>query len=215
MRAEKNPMRFAPELTDLLVPVGELELLENNPRRGDVDAIARSYSTFGQRRPIVYQTRDGQRVVVAGNHQLQAALQLGWDHVAAVSADDLSEDEVRAFVIADNRIGQLGDWDDDALVQSLLSVDDALLGAIGFSDDELEEILGEPEHDWDAHIGGSVPSADREPIQQMTFTLHDDQVAVVKEAMDRAKAAGLADIAGPNENGNLLAGVAIAYLAQP
>ena len=83
---------------ELLIP------LENNARRGDVDAIMASYSKFGQVKPIVAVTGDnGELTVIAGNHQLEAAKRLGWQQIA-VSVVDMSTTDALAFALADNRI---------------------------------------------------------------------------------------------------------------
>ena len=61
-------------LTSLSIPIGSLVSLKDNPRRGDVDAIAASYKEFGQVKPIVVvQNNDGKYTVIAGNHQFEAA----------------------------------------------------------------------------------------------------------------------------------------------
>lgn len=102
-------------LTDLLVDVSTLVPLENNPRRGNVEAILASYREFGQLKPIVVRPNDdGTATVIAGNHQLQAAKKLGWTHIAAVKfeADD---SRAVAFALADNRTNELGYTEASAL----------------------------------------------------------------------------------------------------
>ena len=84
---------IAADLRDLAFPVNELHLLPGNPRRGDSDAVARSLAAFGQRKPIVARRSD--RVVIAGNHTLQAAQSLGWPQIAVVWTDD--DDATAAF----------------------------------------------------------------------------------------------------------------------
>jgi ParB-like chromosome segregation protein Spo0J len=129
------------ELTPFLVPVGDLSELPGNPRRGDVEAVKRSYATFGQRKPIVGRRMDdGTSVVVAGNHQLKAARELGWSHIAVVWADDLTDDEAKAFALADNRVAELGGYDDESLTRLLEEVaeDSALLAATGYTTEDVE-----------------------------------------------------------------------------
>jgi len=107
------------DIQSLLVPVHSLLPLQNNPRKGDVDAIAASYSEFGQVKPIVVRPNgDGTSTVVAGNHQLEAAKRLGWTHIAAVS---MSVDDARAiaFALADNRTMELGHTEQDQLFSLL------------------------------------------------------------------------------------------------
>lgn len=92
----------------LAKPIEVFVPLENNPRRGDVDAIAASYAEFGQVKPIIVKDNsDGTFTVIAGNHQVQAAKKLGWKEIAAVVLD---ADDARAvaFALADNRTMELG-----------------------------------------------------------------------------------------------------------
>jgi hypothetical protein len=107
------------EIHNLLVDINTLTPLQNNPRRGDVDAIAASYTEFGQVKPIVIRpNEDGTATVIAGNHQLLAAKQLGWTHIAAVK---MSVDDSRAiaFALADNRTMELGHTEQDKLFELL------------------------------------------------------------------------------------------------
>jgi len=138
---------IAPDLVTLLYPVAELRTLPGNPRRGDVKAVARSYTRFGQTKPIVCRHwEDGNAYVVAGNHQLMAARdELAWDKIAVVWRDDLTADEARALALADNHTAELGGYDDMALGEMLKSVafDKDLLAATSYSDKDLEKLLGE------------------------------------------------------------------------
>jgi DNA modification methylase len=132
---------IAAGLQSLAHPVAELHLLAGNPRRGDVDAVARSLERFGQRKPIVAR-RDG--TVVAGNHTLQAVQRLGWPEIAVVWVDD-DDATAKAFALADNRTAELGSYDDEALaamVAEVGAVDMELVGAAGYSDADLAALLG-------------------------------------------------------------------------
>jgi ParB-like chromosome segregation protein Spo0J len=103
------------DIKNLLVAVDSLLPLQNNPRKGDVDAIAASYEEFGQVKPIVIRPNNDETfTVIAGNHQLEAAKRLGWTHIAAVS---MSVDDARAiaFALADNRTMELGHTEQDQL----------------------------------------------------------------------------------------------------
>lgn len=132
-------MNIADGLTDLLHPVADLHELPGNPRRGDVEAVKASYERFGQRKPIVVRTDDdGQVVVVAGNHQLKAVRELGWHQVAVVWADDLTADEATAFALADNRVADLGSYDNADLLAMLQDTTD--LTGTGYTDVDLEHL---------------------------------------------------------------------------
>ena len=127
-------------LQALATSLDELHLLEGNPRVGDVDAVAASLARFGQRKPIVART-DG--TVIAGNHTLQAAHQLGWSHIAVVRVDD-DDATAKAFALADNRTAELGGYDDvalEAMVRDVLEFDAELLADTGWAGEELEALL--------------------------------------------------------------------------
>ena len=94
------------------VEVTTLNQHPENPRRGNVAAIRESLRRFGQVRPIVVQSET--RYVIAGNHTLQAAIEEGWNEIVAVFVD-LSDEEARAYLLADNRTSDLGGYDDPAL----------------------------------------------------------------------------------------------------
>jgi len=124
------------DLQPLAVSIDALTPAERNPRRGDVEAIKRSYQRFGQRKPIVVSRETSE--IVAGNHQYQAAVELGWTEIAVVWVDDDPETQT-AYAIADNRIGQLGEWDVSALIEAFDEVDPADLEAAGFSEIDVED----------------------------------------------------------------------------
>ena len=131
---------IAPGLEPLATPVGDLKPLPGNPRRGDVDAVARSLARFGQRKPIVVRT-DG--TIIAGNHTWMAAKKLGWDEIAAVRVAD-DDTEAFAFALADNRTAELGGYDPDALAEMLNEVagSDAF-AATGYTQADLDALAAE------------------------------------------------------------------------
>jgi DNA modification methylase len=137
--------KIAPDLEALAVPLDQLDALAGNPRRGDVEAVARSYSRFGQRKPIVARRRPGGRgEVLAGNTQLAAARELGWERLAVVWTDD--DDLVaQAFALADNRTSDLGTYDEAALAAFLEAVhlggDEELFVATSYTEDDLAQFL--------------------------------------------------------------------------
>jgi DNA modification methylase len=132
------------DLAALAFPVAKLDPLPGNPRVGDVDAVARSYEAFGQRKPIVARRRPrGRGTVIAGNHQLAAAKRLGWAEIAVVWVDD-DDTMAQAYALADNHTAELGGYDDQALLDMLTSVhegDRALFEATAFTDRDLARLL--------------------------------------------------------------------------
>lgn len=150
------------DLESLATTLDTLHLMPGNPRRGDVDAVARSLATFGQRKPIVVRRSD--RMVIAGNHTLAAAKQLGWDRIAVVWTDD-DDVAAKAYALADNRTAELGGYDDADLAALIGDVHDAdhdLLDATGWTDADLESLLAkigadEPQPDDDLDETPAVP----------------------------------------------------------
>lgn len=123
----ETPGRIAPEIADLAVPTAWLKPYSRNPRRGDVDAIAASLLAHGQYRPII--ARAGGEVL-AGNHTLLAARQLGWSRIAAVVLD-VDDDQALRIVLADNRTSDLGTYDNELLIELLAELDVGLTGLAG------------------------------------------------------------------------------------
>ena len=103
--------------------IGEVIPYEHNPRRNDhaVDAVAESIRQFGFKVPIVVD-KDG--IIVAGHTRLKAAVKLGLEEVPCVVADDLSDDQVKAFRLADNKVGELAAWDFTELEKELAEIDE-------------------------------------------------------------------------------------------
>lgn len=135
--------QIADDLTTLAYPIEKLKHLDGNPRKGNVEAVKKSYEKFGQRKPIVA-TKDGE--VISGNHQLAAARELGWNKIAVVFTDD-DELTAKAFALADNRTADLGTYDDDLLADMLGSVssDLELLEATSFDEKDLLALIKKQE----------------------------------------------------------------------
>lgn len=134
---------IAPDLLTLAQPIDSLELLDGNPRIGDVDAVAASLRRFGQRKPIVARRSD--RQIIAGNHTYKAACQLGWAEIAVVLVDD-DDATAKAFALADNRTAELGGYDDANLAAMIAEVgefDAALLADTGWSCEAVDRLLEE------------------------------------------------------------------------
>lgn len=94
--------------------IDELVPYENNPRNNDgaVDAVANSIKEFGFKVPVVI---DAENNVVAGHTRIKACKKLGIEEVPCIVADDLDEEQVKAFRLADNKVGELATWDLDKL----------------------------------------------------------------------------------------------------
>lgn len=102
--------------------VGELIPYERNPRKNDeaVKFVKASIEQFGFKVPIVI---DAQGVIVAGHTRLKAAKELGMEEVPCIVADDLSEEQIKAFRVADNKTGEMAEWDIELLNTELLDLE--------------------------------------------------------------------------------------------
>lgn len=141
-------------------PIGRLIEYDRNPRKNDdvVDRMAQAIVEFGFRIPIVARS-DG--LVVDGHLRLKAARLLGLATVPVVLADELSENQIRAFRLLANQSANWAEWDDARLSAELqdLLADDYDISHVGFSDGELDKLLAYvPEGDGqEGGTGGSVP----------------------------------------------------------
>lgn len=125
--------------------VDELSLYHRNPRRGEVSAIVDSLSVNGQYRPVVVNigSRTGRPLeVLAGNHTVLAARELGWPTVKAVTVD-VDDLAAARIVVADNRTAALGSYDSDQLLALLNQLPD--LAGTGYDVDALTQAAAEPE----------------------------------------------------------------------
>ncbi|MGA1296904.1 MAG: hypothetical protein ACO3X1_16480 [Burkholderiaceae bacterium] len=200
-----------------MTSLGDLKFDHKNARkRTDRSSklIAESLQRYGAARSIVI---DEENRILAGNGTIEGAKAAGIKNVRVIETDGseiiavkrtgLSEDEKVGLALADNRTSDLSDWDKDML-QQLSEEHDV---APWFESEDLAAIIGDAVSEIEMP---DLPSGDREPIQQMTFTLHDDQAEIIKEAIEKAKDMGpFVDTGNENSNGNALARVAELFLS--
>lgn len=174
-----------------------------NAKRHDdmqVAKIAGSIKEFGFGAPII---TDGSNGILAGHGRWMAAMKLGLEKVPCVEMGHLSDTQRRAYMLADNRLSETGGgWDMDMLKIELeeLSAEEIDLDALGFGDDMTKAF------DIEEGKMPTLPDGDKQPFQQMTFTVHDEQAEDVAAAMAKAKQMGHGESAvNENSNGNALA----------
>jgi len=137
-------MEFDPEF-----PIKDVRLFHKNARKGNVPAIEKSLSIHGQYRTVVINkgTHTGRPMeVLAGNHTVKAARNLGWKTVA-VNFVDYDEDQATRVVLVDNKLGDDATYDVEILTSVLQDLDD--LEGTGYTDEDLDKLLnglddGEP-----------------------------------------------------------------------
>jgi DNA modification methylase len=153
-----------------LWPVDRLRPYERNARTHSVEQVAQiaaSIVEFGFTNPILVDSNDG---IIAGHGRLSAAQELGLKTVPVVVLDHLSDRQRKAYILADNQLALNAGWDTDLLRGELqdLAEQDFDLSLIGFSDDELADLLPEIEElppegaDEDA-----APEVPEEPVTKL------------------------------------------------
>lgn len=97
-----------------MVELKDLKPYENNPRNNDeaVKYVAKSIEEFGFKVPMVI---DKDNVIVAGHTRYKAAKKLGIEEVPCIIADDLTEEQIKAFRLVDNKVAERATWNDDLL----------------------------------------------------------------------------------------------------
>ena len=120
--------------------LSEIIPYEKNPRHNDkaVDKVAASLQEFGWQQPIVV---DREGVVIAGHTRLKAAQKLGLETAPVIVAGDLSEEQVKAYRLADNRTAEFSEWDFDMLNAEIFSIDQIDMSKFGFDMDKYADQL--------------------------------------------------------------------------
>ncbi len=169
-----------------------------------VGQIAASIKEWGWTVPVLIEPNGG---LIAGHGRILAAQKLGIKDVPCMVAEGWTDAQKKAYVIADNKLALNSGWDQEMLRVELRELEalDFDLTMTGFDLDEISALGFDDESEIEMP---EIAEGDREPFQQMTFTLHDDQAEQVKEAMDKARAmGGFEDTQNDNGNGNALARV--------
>lgn len=200
-------MKIEQKSIDLLIPYAKNARIHNEAQ---IAQIAGSIKEFGFNNPVLIDKDNG---IIAGHGRVMAARKLGLKEVPTIQLDHLSENQRRAFILADNRIAMNSHWDEEILSLELSDLKDALdLTDLGFEVAELDKLMNGilPLDEMpDLRIG------DREPIQQMTFKLHDDQVDTIDQAIEYVKKNfDIKNELNENSNGNALAMMAELFMTQ-
>ena len=179
--------------------VADLVPYENNARINDgaVEAVANSIKEFGIKNPIII---DRDNVIVCGHTRIKACEKLGIETVPCVVADDLTDEQIKAFRIADNSTAQIAEWDLEKLQAELENID---MDMVQFG---LQEQIDDIEKSLDNGYGEefTLPDGDKSEICQMTFTLHEQQAELIKEAIKNVKDDIKETFGNQNGNGNAL-----------
>ena len=151
--------------------ISEIRPYEKNPRINDgaVEKVAESLKEFGWKQPIVI---DSDGVIIAGHTRYKAAQKLGMDKVPCLVADDLTEDQVRAYRLADNKVSDFAIWDNKLLLEELDAIPDDIFTGFelgGIFDDTLDENDNKPVEENEKGVTYEivVRSEDRKKIERL------------------------------------------------
>lgn len=117
--------------------IDEIKPYANNPRHNDeaVEAVANSIREFGFKVPIVI---DQNNIIVTGHTRLKASKRLGLTKVPCIKATDLTDEQIKAFRLADNKVGEIAEWDVGKLSLELADIANIDMSNFGFELDEIE-----------------------------------------------------------------------------
>lgn len=169
----------------------------NNPRNNEkaVEAVAESIKQFGFKCPIII---DGDGVIVAGHTRLKAARLLGLSVVPCVVADDLTPEQVKGFRLADNKTGELAEWDFEKLEQELaeLTAFDVDMSLFGFDESIFDDGFT---------TNFELPDSDKPISRTITLSLCEEQYLICESIIDYFKGKELLHAYGnANERSNAI-----------
>lgn len=127
--------------------IDEIIPYENNPRFNDdaVEYVVKSIQEFGFKVPMVI---DKNNTIVAGHTRYKAALELGLEEVPVIIADDLTDEQIKAYRLADNKVSDYSIWNNVALLEELEDLQDLDIFT-GFKESEIfGEELDEKDNDF-------------------------------------------------------------------
>lgn len=109
----------------------QLKPYNKNPRKNDkaIKYVANSIKEFGFKNPIII---DKDNVIIAGHTRYEASKKLGLEKVPCIMASDLSEEQVKAFRLADNKVSEISEWDNDLLLDELNDIINIDMSAFNF-----------------------------------------------------------------------------------
>jgi len=218
------------ELESKFIPLQEVIELESNSKEHDLGSIHSSVERFGFLERIIINKRTGKLIAGHGRvHTIQQVKESGDDAPKGIKVEngnwlipadyvDVDEDDEVAASIALNKLVELGGWNEPKLVDNLIAIageDGSGLKGTGFDGDDLDKLIELTGHGmtW-GDAFDRFPDGDRAPFQQMTFTLHDEQVEKVNEAIRISKGMGeFVNTNNENSNGNALARICEVFIS--
>ena len=183
-----------PDINIQYYKANDLIMAEYNPRQLTKDQYTQlkdSLTRFGMVDPLIVNKHKSRKNILVGGHQrLKIAKEMGMDKIPCVEVD-LPLDQEKELNIRLNK--NVGEWDYDSLANYF---DVSELMEWGFSDKDLFQF------DQDYGTDFELPDGDKEPFQQMTFTVSNEQAEVVENTIKKAKQNDFGNTGNDNSNGN-------------
>ena len=148
-----------------LISVQSIKPYTGNPRvisEDAVSSVSESIEKFGWQQPIVL---DKNKTIVVGHTRFLAAQRLGLSEVPVTVAEDLSEDEIRAYRVLDNKLNELADWDMELLDKELEALGEGGDLASLLSIFDIKESLSSPDLEFLNDIGGDEATTEAAPVK--------------------------------------------------
>jgi DNA modification methylase len=150
-----------------IADINSIQPYINNPRKlkdSAIEKVAKSIKEFGFRQPIVVDTN---RIIVVGHTRYRASKKLGLKEVPITIAENLTQEQINAYRIADNRTNEEAEWDLELLKTEIkeLELADFNLDLTGFDEDQLNNMLFEEKQGLTDE--DEVPEAPEEPITKL------------------------------------------------
>ena len=123
------------------VDINSIKPYNKNPRKNEeaIPYVMESIKQFGFKNPVIL---DKNNVIVAGHTRIESAKRLGITEIPCIYADDLTDEQIKAFRLADNKVGEIAEWDIDLLdteLDDILNIDMSDFGFdLDLEDEDIE-----------------------------------------------------------------------------
>lgn len=156
------------------IELKKIKQYENNPRKNDeaVGPVAESIKEFGFKVPIIV---DKDNVIVAGHTRYKAAKRLKLKEVPCIVADDLTEEQIKAFRLADNKVGEIAEWDYNILELELDGISNIDMSLFNFDMNSIED-------NFDTDF--ELPDGDTPSTRTITLSLAEEQYQICMACID-------------------------------
>ena len=151
-----------------------------------------SIKEFGFKNPIII---DKNNVIIAGHTRLESAKRLGMKEVPCLYANDLTEEQVKAFRLVDNKVSEKAEWDFNMLDAELADLD---IDMTDFGFDKLDINVDDYGTDF------NLPDGEKNEMETMSFCLHKNQKLLIEEALELVKDEIHETFGNENKNGNAI-----------